>query len=151
YLQQKSLRSLIRLTLGGVFVASFLIIALTISVIIYNSERNEWRARHNEAAQSAAQRLSLFLDRTRQTLTSISLLDHHNPEYNSTIMQFLLSYEDPATLIEVIRTDRHGQILGSAYRDAPLLADRLTIPQSNWFVTARQGQVYLGGLQIAPN
>ena len=64
-------------------------------------------------------------------------------------LQHLFEQDGASFLLEVILLDEQGNILASAHRDSPVLANVFTIPQSAWFQTAHLGETYLSTLQIA--
>lgn len=146
----RNLRRLLLAGLGIIFLLSFLATAAGISAIIYNVERTSWQVHHTEAAQRAAETTSLFLDRARQSLTNMGLLNDEEADQSNRITQRFLQQDSSASLLEVLRLDKEGNILGSAYRDEPVLADLFTIRQSQWFHVARTGTMYLGTIQISP-
>lgn len=146
-----SLKNLLLVMLGAIFIASFLAIATGVSAVIFRTERDAWRERHTEAAHAATQTLSLFLDRARQILVNISLLDHDGSAQPARVMHFILNLEQSAGLLEVVRLDQRGEILGSASRGAPMLDDLVAVRQSDWFQNAATGEIYLGDIQVAPD
>ena len=54
-------------------------------------------------------------------------------------------------LLEIVRTDSSGHVFASASRDNTVLANLITIPQSQWFLQARAGQTYIGNVQLSAN
>jgi signal transduction histidine kinase len=52
-------------------------------------------------------------------------------------------------LLEIVYLDAAGQVLAHAPSDRALLANLFTIPQSSWFAKARQGQNFVGEVQIS--
>ena len=93
----------------------------------------------------------MFLGRARQTLTSAGELESGESDELAGAMERLLRSDESATLLEVVRVDEQGTIVGSAYRDGSVLTDLFAIRQSNWFRVAHTGEMYLGPVQISAN
>ncbi len=135
-------------TMATVFVACVLTIGTVVGVVSYDLERAAWREHHAEDARAVMRTITIFMERARLILVSISLLDPADEESNR-LMQRLLEQEEAASVLEAIRVDEQGQIVDSAHRGDPVLANIFTIPQSAWFETARAGETYLGAVQVA--
>jgi len=52
-------------------------------------------------------------------------------------------------LLEIVYLNAAGQVLAHAPRQNAVLANLFTIPQSTWFVQARQGRSYVGDVQFS--
>ena len=125
----------------------FVIIGLSIFFLLFRFERNAWQDRQQEAARYSKNIMEQFLTNVQNSLSTIAFLDREQLEAYPDILKSLLQ-QDPA-LLEAIRLDDKGQVLASTYLDAPQLANRFAVAQSDWFVTARNGQRYLGAAQIS--
>src|SRR6185503_5973112 len=103
----------------------------------------------SEAAQNAAQTVSTFIQHVQDSLVLMIALGQDEMNTDPVVLRAALQH-DPA-LLEVILLDAEGQVLASGYQDQPLLANLFTIRQSQWFLQAAAGQVYLGNVQISAN
>jgi signal transduction histidine kinase len=139
---QKQLILLFTLTLGIVLVAS----VLGVGLLVERTEQNAWRARQQEAAQRAAETVSNFVQRQVRFLHLINIfgLDELSVEGSSELTQLI---KDTPDLLEILFLDARGQVVAHAPRENSHLANLFTIPQSNWFLQARKGQVYIGDVQ----
>ena len=149
--RSRSLKSVLLWTMGIVYLASFAITATALAGVIYHDQLTTWRERHIEATQASARTLTMFLGRARQTLTSAGELESGESDELAGAMERLLRSDESATLLEVVRVDEQGTIVGSAYRDGSVLTDLFAIRQSNWFRVAHTGEMYLGPVQISAN
>ncbi len=147
-IQERSLQDLLFISLGSVFVVFVLTMASFIGIVVYNVDRVSWREHHTEDARAAMRAISIFLDRERQTLVNISVLNHDDEDGLTADMQLLLEQDESASLLEVIRVDANGRIIGNANRGTPVLAHLFTIRQSTWFQTAGAGETYMGTIQV---
>ena len=149
--RSRGLKGILLWTLGIVYFASFVIIATALAGVIYHDQVAVWRERHAEAATVSARTLTMFLDRARQMLTTISELDSgEDARLAKTIERVLLSDTSRAVL-EVVQVDGQGRVVNSAYRAASVLTDVFAVRQSNWFHVAHGGETYLGPIQISPS
>ncbi len=148
--RRDSIRSRLLLMLGGTFVLTFLAMAIGVTIIMYNVEQTIWREQHTEDARSAARTLTLFLDRARNTLFSVSIQDRDDPGEPTEFMQLLIDQgEGSSGIFELVLVDADGHILGSAFRGHPELSRSLIVPQTVWFQTATAGTDYLSMVQVA--
>ena len=113
------------------------------------TEQQAWQGRQAEAARSAGEKVSAFLQNVEASLKLIGSVDATYLENQPQMMHDLLQ-QAPA-FQEIIRVNQKGQKIASAYQDNPLLANLFTIPQSDWFITTASGQTYLGRVEIALN
>jgi signal transduction histidine kinase len=143
-----SLKMLLLTTLGLVYLLSFALTALALAVVVYHDERAAWQARHAEAAEFSARTLTMFLTQAHQTLNTISELEYDSEIEMERALQRMLDIND-STLLEVVRVDVQGAVIGSAFRDAAVLTDLFAMRQSNWFRTAAAGEIYLGPVQVS--
>ena len=145
-----SLEDILLVTLTSVFLACFIAAAAGISIIAYRLELESWRERHVQTARAGAQILTIYLDQARHALQEdVSLINHIHDDDAASALQHLFEQDGASFLLEVILLDEQGNILASAHRDSPVLANVFTIPQSAWFQTAHLGETYLSTLQIA--
>ena len=142
-----SLGSKVMTLLGIALLSSMIIFSLSVFYFVNRTESEAWRGRQAEAARSAVGTVSGFVSRVEDSLTVVSIVE---PDY-------LVSDPDELNalvgknqaLLEVIRTDSEGTVIASAYRDISVLANLITIPQSQWFLQARAGQIYIGNIQLS--
>ncbi len=136
-----SLEDILLVTLTSVFLACFIAAAAGISIIAYRLELESWRERHSQIARAGAQILTVYLDQARHALQEdVSLINHIHDDDAASALQHLFEQDGASFLLEVILLDEQGNILASAHRDSPVLANVFTIPQSAWFQTAHLGR-----------
>ena len=134
-------------SLGFILLLMLAVIGIGIFAFIYANEQHTWQGRQSEAARYASEVVASFIERTKNVLIMVSLLESDELRTEPRIMDDLLG-QNPA-LLELIRLDSAGHVLASSYRDAPLLANLFTIPQSRWFLESQAGRFYLGNIQIS--
>jgi GAF domain-containing protein/HAMP domain-containing protein len=136
-----------------VLAASLLVIALGVgagvTLFVAANEQQAWQGRQREAARYAGERVSTFLGRVQDSLRLVALMDGAMLGARPGVMDDVLK-EVPA-LHEVIRLDHRGHVIASASSGRAVLANLFTIPQSTWFLEAKAGRPYLGGVQISTN
>lgn len=145
--RQQSLRWRLLALVGLMLVITLVVIGLEVIYFVYDNEQRTWQGRQAEAARYASEIVASFLEGTKNTLHLVGLLEQEELQAQPQLMTNLL-LESP-TLLEIIRLDRQGQVLASAYRDAPLLANLFTIPQSRWFLESQSGRLYLGRVELS--
>ncbi len=133
--------------IGVILLLMLLIIGAGVFFFIYQNEQHTWQGRQREAARYAGEVVAIFIDGTQNGLIMAGLLDRDELAAQPRIMDDLL--QQSPTLLEIIRLDEKGTVFGSSYRDAPLLANLFTIPQSRWFLESQAGRLYLGKVQIS--
>ncbi len=116
---------------------------------IASNERGTWQARQREVSTYATEVVGSFILRLQDFLALAGSIDPDMLDDGNNVLDNYLRRN--TAILEVIRTDGSGKVIGSAYRDKPLLSDLFTLPQSQWFAQARAGQYYLGALQISAN
>lgn len=144
-----NLRWSVLIAIGIVFIVAVAIMGAAISSFVRATEVEAWQGRQREAAGYAGQTVAEFLSGVEETLRIVGVI---HPDYLAQqldVMHTVLS-NNPA-LLEMVVLDSSGEILASAYRDSPVLASQFTISQSNWFIQAREGENFLGNVQIATN
>jgi signal transduction histidine kinase len=128
----------------------FFIILFAISTAVYSfifgSERALWQSRQSDFALTAARVVSDTLDQSRLFMDIINDLDNTAPNFTQVVSNIASRYE---TVQEVIVLDGNANILTNFSTDAPILSNLFTIRQSNWFLTTRGGENYLGNLQFS--
>ncbi len=145
--QPQSLRQRLLIFTGGTVLATLLIIGVSILYFIFQNEQNTWPERQGEVARRAAALVSLFIQRTKDTLIVVSLVERDNLVAEPRVMKALLA-QNP-DLLEMIRLDKEGVVFASAYQDAPLLANFFTLPQTIWFMESQQGRTYLSEVETS--
>ncbi len=145
--RRTSLRWRLLSLVGLMLMITLVVIGLEVIYFIYNNEQRTWQGRQSEATRYAGEIVAAFLEGAQNTLRVVSLLEGEQLRAQPQLMTDLL--QESPTLLEVIRLDGQGQIIASAYRDAPLLANLFTIPQSRWFLESRAGRLYLDAVQLS--
>ncbi len=143
-----SLRARFLILLGGVSLLSLVVVWGGVYSFVYRTERQAWEGRQNEAARNAAETVAAFVQELQHTLVLVSSLDGDYLAGHPEVMQDLLEH-NPA-LLEMVCVEATGRVSSGAYRDAPVLANLFTIPQSTWFHRASEGELYLGDVQVSP-
>jgi len=143
-------RHSLRRELLGLLARVLLVTLVGISAGVYfftsRTERQSWRTRQQESARYAVSTLTGFVERSRDALVLIGLLEDdvaRKPDVLRRIME-----NNPA-LLEVVRVGGDGEVLANAHRDASLLADLFTIRQSSWFQQAMAGAPFTSNLEIS--
>jgi GAF domain-containing protein/HAMP domain-containing protein len=145
--QTMSLRWRLVALLGGVLLVSLLVIGLGVTFFTATSEQQAWRGRQQEAARYAGERVASFIQLVQDSLNLVGLWQPDALEAEPEVIDDVLA-QIPA-LLEIIRLDGRGHVMARASRDAPVLANLFTIPQSTWFLEAKAGKPYLGGVEIS--
>lgn len=147
--QQNSIRRYLHNSIRLILIGGVLLLGVGITFFVYQTEASSWRDREDEAAQSAAKTIDLFLEVVRNNIALASQIDdaylQEHPETFKSLLQ-----QTPA-LLEIIHLDSNGHLLCGTYQDSPIIANLFTFPQSNWFHEARSGRAYLGDVQISAN
>lgn len=149
FLPRHSLGGKVMSILGLALLSSMILFALSVFYFTYRTESEAWLGRQSEAARSAASTVSGFIRRVEDSLTILSIVDpvHHFTDPNE--LRALLD-QNPA-LLEIVRTDSIGTVIADVHRDNSVLANLITIPQSQWFLQGRSGQTYIGNVQLSAN
>jgi PAS domain S-box-containing protein len=149
FLSRHSLGGRVMSILGLALLSSMILFALSVFYFTYRTESEAWLGRQSEAARSAASTVSGFIQRVEDSLTILSIVDpvHHLTDLNE--LRALLD-QNPA-LLEIVRTDSMGTVIADVHRDNSVLANLITIPQSQWFLQGRAGQTYIGNVQLSAN
>ena len=133
--------------LGGALAIMLLVIGASVFLFISASEQRAWQGRQGEAARYAGERVATFIQLVQDSLHLAGLVQRDTLEEKPEIMDKVLQ-QVPA-LLEVIRLDERGHAIASASRDVAVLSNLFTIPQSTWFLEAKAGKPYLGGVEIS--
>lgn len=133
--------------LGATLLITLLVFSLSVFYFVNRAENAAWQGRQSEASRNAAGTVSGFIQRVEDTLIILSIVepDHHVTDADE--LQALL--EQNQSLLEVIRTDNAGVVIADVHRDNSVLANLITIPQSQWFIKARAGETYIGNVQLS--
>ena len=143
----RSLQWKIMALVGLTYLATLVLILILVVTSIRRTEASAWLSRQTEAAHSAGDTVAGFLQRTEDTLNLMSLLGRDELAVQPEVIRQVLQY-NPA-LLEIVALDANGQVVASASQDRAVLANLFTIPQSQWFATAKAGRPYFGGVRIS--
>lgn len=135
--------------LGMTLISTLVLFSLSVFYFVNRTESEAWRGRQREAAQSAAGTVSGFIQRVRDALVIVSIVEPDHLVSDSDEINALL--QENTALLEIVRVDSSGHIFASAFQDRSVLASLITIPQSQWFLQARQGKTYIGDVQLSAN
>jgi two-component sensor histidine kinase/HAMP domain-containing protein len=142
-----NLRCRLLMLLGATLLVMLLVIGLTVFNFISRSEQRAWQGRQSEAARYAAETVRVFINHATENLMIAAGIPKDDPLAEFHIKDLLRQNQ---TFLEIIRLDSTGNVFVGAHTDAPLLANLFTIPQSRWFQLGREGQTFLGNVQISP-
>lgn len=145
-LHMLTLRRRLLLMLLAVIIPVSVLIGAGVYQFIASNERTTWQARQREVSTYATEVVGSFILSLQDFLAFAGSIDQEVLSDHAVLNNYL---RRNAAILEVIRTDGSGKVIGSAYRDKPLLTDLFTLPQSQWFAQAKAGQYYLGALQIS--
>jgi PAS domain S-box-containing protein len=134
-----------------VFAVAMLILMLScISGLYFLVRQNEyegWMGRQREATQRVAQTVGDFISRQQNLLHLLQLFGFDKLSDISSELEQLLQKEP--ILQELVHVDALGRIIAHAPKNQNTLANLFTIPQSNWFRAARNGENYIGDRQLS--
>ena len=143
-----SLRQQLLTVFGAALLVVLLASVLGVAYLVNRTEHESWRDRQQEAARRAAETVGAFLEREQRVLLLLDLFGHDElAKERSTELEELLA-RNPAFL-EFVYLNAAGKVMAHAPKDGAVLANLFTIPQSSWFVKARQGQNYIGDVQLS--
>lgn len=133
--------------LGATLLITLLVFSLSVFYFVNRTESTAWQGRQSEAARNAAGTVSGFIRRVEDSLRILSIVepDHHVTDPD----ELLALLKQNQSLLEVIRTDSAGVVIADVHRDNSVLANLITIPQSQWFIKARAGETYIGNVQLS--
>jgi len=144
-LSRLSLRRAVILAQAVGFLIILLVISLSVYVFIFNSEQTLWQSRQGDFAQTAA---NLIQDNLRQSALVLDIINELNDDEHFKELVGTIAGKYP-TIQEIIVLDGDANILAISSTDEPVLSNLFTIQQSNWFLSAKSGQSYLGNLQFS--
>jgi signal transduction histidine kinase len=141
---QKQLLLIFSVTLGLAMLGS----VLGVGRIVEQVEQHAWRDRQQEAALRAAEIVDNFIKRQIHVLRLVDLfgLDELD-QFDAQKMAELVAYSPD--MLEIILLGSEGQLVAHGPKENAQLAHLFTIPQSNWFIQARLGRIYIGDVQRA--
>ncbi len=135
--------------LGVVLLIALLFGGASILYFVFLTEQEAWQGRQEEAVNSASKTVVAFVQRVEDTLVLAGSLDRAQTAEQAQNIQTLLKRN--TALLEIVRFDAKGQVVNSVYQDSPILASLFTASQSSWFLEAKAGKRYLGGIEISPD
>ena len=144
---RKSLGGQVMSLLAATLLSTLIIFALSVVYFVNRTESEAWRSRQGEAARNAAGTVGGFVQRVQDSLTIIGAVEPDQLVSDQGELTGLLA-QNPA-LLELIRLDSNGRVIASAYQDKSMLANLITIPQSEWFLQALSGQFFIGSVQLS--
>lgn len=115
--------------------------------LVRQTEYEGWMGRQREATQRVAQTVGNFIGRQQNLLHLLRLFGLDTLTDISSELEQLLEKEP--VLQELVHVDSGGRIIARAPKNQNILANLFTIPQSNWFITARNGESYIGDRQLS--
>jgi two-component system, sensor histidine kinase and response regulator len=142
-----SLRRQLLAVFGGAVLTLLLASVAGILLLVNRTERDGWQGRQMEATQRVAQTVGDFLSRQQNLLQVLDLFGRDEVETATDQLEQLLRGQ-PA-LLELVYVDATGRVIAHAPKERGVLANLFTIPQSRWFLAARQGQRYIGDVQVS--
>ncbi len=144
---RNSLGGRVMYILGLSLLITLIIFSASVFYFVYRTEEDAWLGRQAEAARNAAGTVSSFIRRVQDAMVLVSVVEPDQLVKGPTELEALLTV-NPA-LLEIIRTDSKGKVFASAFKDQQVLGNLITIPQSQWFLKAQNGQSYLGKVQLS--
>ena len=136
------------LAVFGVAVLTLLLASVAgILLLVHRTELDGWRGRQQEATQRVAQTVGDFLARQQNLLQLLNIFGRDELSAVSDELEQLLRGQ-PA-LLELVYVSAAGRIIAHASTGQGVLANLFTIAQSNWFITARKGEHYVGDMQLS--
>ena len=132
---------------SGALLITLIIFSLSVFYFVNQVESAAWHGRQGEAARNAAGTVSGFIQRVQDALVVISIVSPDQLALESDELIALL--QKNTAILEIIHTDRAGKVIASAARDKSILANLITIPQSQWYLQAKQGRTYIGDVQLS--
>jgi signal transduction histidine kinase/CheY-like chemotaxis protein len=115
--------------------------------LVRHTEYQGWTGRQREATQRVAQTVENFISRQQSLLYLLRLFGLEKIADISGELHELL--HDEPILQELVHVDAEGRVLAHAPESQNVLANLFTIRQSNWFIAARRGEIYIGDRQLS--
>ena len=135
--------------LGVALLSTLIIFSLSVFYFVSRTESAAWRGRQSEAARNAAGTVGGFIQRVRDALSVVGTVEPDHLVSDQKELDTLI--QQNKALLEIIRLDSSGDILASAHMDKSVMANLITIPQSQWFLQAKNGKTFIGDVQLSAN
>jgi hypothetical protein len=138
--------SLRRQTLLAVVLVFLGVIAVVVTIFflyINFVEEAYWQNRQLESASAVSKVVTDFLVRTQDFINVIDVIENDDEHFAEVFAEI---FPLNATLDEVIIVDE-GTIQYTASKDTPILANELTVQQSNWYIEALENGRYMSNVQ----
>ncbi|MGB8647391.1 MAG: histidine kinase dimerization/phosphoacceptor domain -containing protein [Anaerolineae bacterium] len=127
--------------------ATLLFGAASTLYFISQTEARAWQGRQGEAVHYAAATVAAFTNRVGDTLRLASLLDRSEIEHSPLLLNLL--HQEPS-LVEIVRLDAGGNVVGSAFADRAVLVQPDLLPRTReWGAQASTDQPFLAMAQLA--
>jgi diguanylate cyclase (GGDEF)-like protein/PAS domain S-box-containing protein len=144
---QRNLRWKIFLAIAlVVLISMFVVGAITFHYSLMTDQKN-WQTRQEEVTLYAASLMETHFKNIFQYLDQISSFPLKQELIDSSYLFSIL--ENSPYFYEILILKQDGEIVAAAWIDSPMLTNSFTIPQSNWFLQAKEGFRYIGDLQIS--
>ncbi|MBI5013870.1 MAG: HAMP domain-containing protein [Deltaproteobacteria bacterium] len=145
--RRRSLKWGLLLFLGALLFGILLPTGAGVYLFVSRMEQDAWQTRQRESALRAAQVVSGFLERTRDSLALLNLLGAR--ELSSDPQRLRRVVERNPAFREIVRVDAAGGIVATVNQDSPVMANLFTIAQSQWFQTAMRGDFFVGSVELS--
>ncbi|GEM_PF-5081939 len=131
--------------IGIVWASMILLTGLVVVVLISQVEAATWRTRQQEAAQGAAGAVASFYNHALDYLWFLGSFNPADLRQNPNLISRTLAYDQ--ALMEMLVLDGQGNIIAHVASETSVFASPEAIPQSEWYLQARQGIRYNGAVQ----
>lgn len=143
----RSIRNQMRLILLLIFLAFLVIDGLGIWLFVYRLERNGWDQRQNEATINASNSINQSLERVKSALYWLGNFGDPASLEDPVVVRTLES--QLPDLLEFVYLDRNGEVLTNVvYDKGESLVDNEQLRHSPWFLHARNGDSFVGGVNF---
>ena len=142
----RSLRARMMSFMGMLFLGMAVLIIASTTFFIYNTEQATLRARQQEAAQYASKQVEEYIGENENVLEWLDQYWFGERKENSKTLQAV--FEDYPSFMEILFLDANGGVLLNATQEKSVLANQFTIPQSQWFLSAKAGENMYSDIQI---
>lgn len=143
------IRTRVLVLFGLALVILLVIMSITIFTLVTSTDARDWQDRQLETAGSAIYRVQDFIQDARRDLYLLANLDEDIQNHENLFPEVL---RDAPQILEIVYVDAEGRILESVFQDAPLLANQVTLLQTNWFVESIGDisySVYVSPIQVS--
>jgi len=143
------IRTRVLMLFGLLMTVLMMVMIMTIFTLVSSTESSQWQQRQVETAQSATYRVQDFIQDARRDLFVLANLNEDIPEHTDILPEIL---RDAPQILEILYVTADGEIQESVSQDAPLLANQVTLMQSNWFsqsIGKSAYSVYTSPIQIS--